>query len=82
MIESEENSKNTKQWTLYVDDASNKNRSRADTMFVSPKGHKIHCALFFMFQASNNEAKHEALIAGLRLARELRPHNLKVYSYS
>ena len=29
------------QWTLYVDDASNDTRSRADIMLISPKGYKI-----------------------------------------
>ena len=51
-------------------------------MLISPKGHKIHCALCFGLQASNNEAEYEALIAGLRLARELKTNNLKVYSDS
>ena len=40
-------------------------------MLISPKGHKIHCALCFGFQASNNKVEYEALIAGLRLAKEL-----------
>ena len=48
-------------------------------MLVSPKEHKIHCALCFGFQASNNEAEYEALLAGLRLAKALKVCHLKVY---
>ena len=57
------------QWTLYVDGASNNTGSGADMMLISPKGHKIHCAICFGFKASNNKAEYEALIAGLHLAR-------------
>ena len=60
------------QWTLYVNNTSNDTESGADIMLISPKGHKIHCALCFGFRASNNEAEYKALIAGLRLAKELR----------
>ena len=51
-------------------------------MLISPKEHKIHCALRFGFQASNNEAEYEALLEGLRLAKELKVSHLKVYSDS
>ena len=51
-------------------------------MLISPEGHKIHCAICFGFKASNNEAEYEALIAGLRLAREMRVHNVKIFSDS
>ena len=43
-------------WILYIDGASNKNGSGVGMMLISPKEHKIHCALRFGFQASNNEA--------------------------
>ena len=65
---------------LYVDGASNKNGSGISMMLISPERHKIHCALCFGFPTSNNKAEYDALIAGLRLARELQVHNLRVYS--
>ena len=71
-----------KQWTLYVDDASNDTRSRAIMMLISPEGHKIHCAIRFEFKASNNEAEYEALIACLCLARKLQVCNVKSFSDS
>ena len=70
------------QWNLYVDSAFNENGSRASMMLISPEGHKIHYALRFGFSVSNNKDEYEALIAGMRLARELRAHNLKIYSDS
>ena len=39
------------QWTIYVDSASNDNGFRAGMMLISPKGHKIHCAICFEFKS-------------------------------
>ena len=54
-------------------------RSRND---VNPEGHKIYCALRFGFPTSNNEAKYEALMMGVKLAKELNVENLEEYSDS
>ena len=40
-------------------------------MRINLEGHKIHCALRFRFQVSNNEAEYKAIIVGSRLARDL-----------
>ena len=42
----------------------------------------MHCALWFRFKASNNEAEYEALIAGLNLAKEMKVESLDIYSNS
>ena len=55
----------TDPWVLYIDGTSNENGFRVGIMLISPEGHKIHYALRFEFLTSNNEAKYEALIAGL-----------------
>ena len=65
------------QWTLYVDRASNDIGSGSGMTLISPEGHKIHCARRFGFMTSNNEAKYEALIAGLRLAPVLQVLNVR-----
>ena len=39
-------------------------------------------AIRFGFKASYNEAEYEALIVGLRLARELQVYNVKIFSNS
>ena len=51
-------------------------------MLVSPENHRISSALRFTFKASNNEAECEALLAGLRLAKELQVDSLMIYSDS
>ena len=42
----------------------------------------MHCALKFGFKASINEAENEALIAGLKLAKEMKVESLDVFSDS
>ena len=42
----------------------------------------MHFSLRFDFQASNNEAEYEALIAGLHLAKEMKVESLEIYSDS
>ena len=69
-------------WELFVDGASNESGAGAGVILVSPEGHRIHSALRFKFDASNNEAEYEALLAGLRIARELKVENLGIVSDS
>ena len=56
--------------------------SEADMMLISLEGHKIHCAICFIFKASNYEAEYEVLIVGICLARELQAFNMKIFSDS
>lgn len=61
----------------------------ADEDFLEPHGyftwavHLIHLiakyALRFAFQSSNNQAKYEALLAELRIAKELEGKKLKTF---
>ena len=69
-------------WELYVDGASNEYGAGAGIILVSPEGHRIHSVLRFKFNASNNEAEYEALLAGLRIARELKVEHLGIVSDS
>ena len=69
-------------WKLYVDGSSNDCGAGPRLMLVSPKGHKITCAFKFSFKASNNEVEYEALLAGFRLAKELKVGNLQIFSDS
>lgn len=48
----------------------------------SPKDHKIHCILRFGFQASNNVAEYEVVLAGLQSAKELEVAEINIYSDS
>ncbi|XP_071695267.1 uncharacterized protein [Rutidosis leptorrhynchoides] len=58
-------------WELYTDGASSEEGADIGLLLVSPNGEEITYAIQLKFVASNNEAEYEALIAGLRLAKEL-----------
>ncbi|XP_021802905.1 uncharacterized protein LOC110746996, partial [Prunus avium] len=69
-------------WTLYVDGSSNRQGSGAGLVLKAPDQTTIEYAIRFQFPASNNEVEYEALLAGLRLAREMGAQQLKVCSDS
>ena len=69
-------------WKLSVDEASNAQGNEAGLILTSPEGIDIEYALRFGFHASNNEAKYEAVIAGLNLAHSLEVDQLEVYNDS
>ncbi|KAL5563474.1 hypothetical protein UlMin_033221 [Ulmus minor] len=51
-------------------------------ILVSPEGVRLSCALHFRLKATNNQAEYEALLAGLRLAKEVSARHLLIYSDS
>ncbi|XP_068492014.1 uncharacterized protein [Phaseolus vulgaris] len=53
-----------------MDGSSNQQGSGAGIILEGPNGVLIEQALRFAFKASNNQAKYEALIAGMLLAKE------------
>ena len=59
------------QWRLYVDGASNAKGSGVGMVFITPEGAVIERAVSLGFNASNNEAEYEALLSGLRMAKDL-----------
>ncbi|XP_028118776.1 uncharacterized protein LOC114316305 [Camellia sinensis] len=69
-------------WALSVDGSSHKEGSGAILILTTLEGESFKCALRFLFPASNNEAKYKALIAGLRLARDIGVDHLCVSSDS
>ena len=69
-------------WKLSVDGAANAQGSGAGLILTSPEGIDIEYALKFGFQASNNEAEYEAVIAGLNLTLSMEVDQLEVCSDS
>ncbi|XP_028101639.1 uncharacterized protein LOC114300959 [Camellia sinensis] len=69
-------------WTLNVDGSSRREGSGAGLILTVPDGGYFKCALRFLFEASNYEAEYEALIAGLRLARDIGVSHIQVFSDS
>ncbi|XP_073121627.1 uncharacterized protein [Henckelia pumila] len=69
-------------WKVYVDGASIKKRSGVEAVFISSTGEKIKLAVKLDFRASNNEAKYEAVLVGLRATKEMEVDRVIVYSDS
>ena len=60
-----------KYWTMYFDGSLMKKGSGAGLVFVLPLGVRMRYMVRIHFPSSNNVAKYEALINGLRIAIEL-----------
>ena len=65
-------------WRLSVDGAANAHGSGVGLILTSLDGIDVEYALRFGFQASNNEAEYEAVIAGLNLAHSMEADQLEV----
>ena len=66
-------------WTLFTDGASNVRGIGLGIILKSPQGGIIPQSINCEFQATNNEAEYEALIAGLQLSLDLGIKNIQVY---
>ncbi|RDX92619.1 Pro-Pol polyprotein, partial [Mucuna pruriens] len=78
----EEDAGDNKEWMLSIDGSSNKKGSRAWIILEGPGGVLIEQSFRFDFRASNNQAKYEALLAGIRFTKELGTRKLPVKSDS
>ena len=54
----------------------------ADVVLHTTEGDKIECMIWLDFPMTNNEAKYEALLEGLDLAKAARVENIVVYCNS
>ncbi|KAI3825920.1 hypothetical protein L1987_07661 [Smallanthus sonchifolius] len=59
-------------WKLFTDGASNDEGCGACLILISPEGMELTYALRLNFKSTNNEAEYEALLAGLRIAKEMK----------
>ncbi|GKA78592.1 reverse transcriptase domain-containing protein, partial [Tanacetum coccineum] len=64
-------------WILFMDGSSCTYSSGAGLMLTNLEGLEFTYALRFRFNATNNEAKYEALISGLRIAEQMGVKNLQ-----
>lgn len=69
-------------WALYVDGSSTSDVSGAGVILTSPEGFKVQQTIRFWFKATNNEAKYEAILDGLQLAKSLEVQRLAIFSDS
>ncbi|GJY64408.1 reverse transcriptase domain-containing protein, partial [Tanacetum coccineum] len=64
-------------WTLFTDGSSCVDGSGAGLILINPEGAEFTYAIRFRFEATNNEAEYEALIADLRIAEQIGVKNLQ-----
>ncbi|GJU49601.1 reverse transcriptase domain-containing protein [Tanacetum coccineum] len=64
-------------WILFTDGLSCTDGSGAGLILTNPEGMEFTYALRFRFDATNNEAEYEALIAGLKIAEQMGVKNLQ-----
>jgi ribonuclease HI len=69
-------------WFIDVDGSSNKRNSGAGLVITAPNGLTTEYAIRFGFEASNNVAEYEALLAGLSIALDLHAEAVTVRSDS
>ena len=69
-------------WKVFVDGASNAMGAGAGIVIITPEGIQLEHSFRLGFKASNNEAKYEALLAGLMAVLHLGAKDLKIYSDS
>ncbi|XP_074323796.1 uncharacterized protein LOC141660708 [Apium graveolens] len=69
-------------WKLFVDGSVAGKKCGAGLILYSPEGFEICQAIRFDFPLTNNEAKYEALLAGMKLARSLEAKHLRAFSDS
>ena len=66
-------------WKVFVDGASSAMGAGAGIIIITPEGIRLEHSFRLGFKASNNEAKYEAFIAGLRTAFDMGAHDIEVY---
>ncbi|GJY18452.1 reverse transcriptase domain-containing protein [Tanacetum coccineum] len=66
-------------WTLFTDGSSCVDGSGAGLILTNPEGAEFTYAMRFRFEATNNEAEYEALIAGLWIAEQMGVKNLQAH---
>ncbi|GKE55936.1 reverse transcriptase domain-containing protein [Tanacetum coccineum] len=64
-------------WILFIDGSSCIDGSGVGLILMNPKGMEFTYALRYRFDATNNEAEYEALIAGLRMVEQMGVKNLQ-----
>ncbi|GJR93347.1 reverse transcriptase domain-containing protein [Tanacetum coccineum] len=69
-------------WILFTDGSSCIDGSGAGLIITNPKGIEFTYALRFRFDANNNEAEYEALIADLQITEQIGVKKLQANVYS
>ncbi|GJW92974.1 reverse transcriptase domain-containing protein [Tanacetum coccineum] len=68
----EQSKDDVERWTLFTDGASNSKGSSAGSVLISPSDVEFTYALRLNFMSTNHATEYEALLAGLRLAENMK----------
>uniref|UniRef100_A0A2N9J4D3 Uncharacterized protein n=1 Tax=Fagus sylvatica TaxID=28930 RepID=A0A2N9J4D3_FAGSY len=71
-----------RKWEVEIDGSSVKGAGGVGIVFKTPEGHLLKHSVLLQYPTTNNEAEYEALLTGLRIARELGATTLRVQSDS
>ena len=71
-----------RKWEVEIDGSSVKGAGGVGVVFKTPKGHLLKHSVWLQYPTTNNEAEYEALLTGLRIAKELWATTLRVQSDS
>ncbi|GJZ50782.1 reverse transcriptase domain-containing protein [Tanacetum coccineum] len=66
-------------WRLYIDGASNNEGSRAGLILIAPDDVEYSYVLRLNISNSNNDVEYEALLAGLRIAKEMQVKDIHAF---
>jgi hypothetical protein len=80
--EPKEDDEQTSRWTTHIDGSSTKNAGGISIILESPEGDIIKRAVRLQYTTTNNEAKYEVLLTGLKLAKILGATELDIRSDS
>ena len=58
-------------WTMYFDGSKKYDGAGAGVILISPKGDKLRYVLQIHFDTTNNGVEYEALLHGMRVAKEI-----------
>ena len=75
----EETQREAEVWSVYVDGSSTLENAGAGVLLIGPDKEEFKYSIKFTFPITNNAAKYEALLAGLRLARRVRAEKVRVF---
>ena len=77
-----EDKPNSTYWTIHFDGSRQLEGSVAGVILTSPRGDKFYYVLRLMFPCTNNAAKYEALLHGLRMAKEMNLNRVRCFGHS
>ena len=80
--EPKEEEQQISRWTVHTVGSSTRSVRGVGVILKSPKGDIIRWAIRLQYTTTNNEAKYEALLIGLKLAKTLGATELDVHSDS